>query len=104
MIRERRLEVEEHPIPSSRPCLIERQDQGTTLESEQLCCALQRAQLTRRLGADPDGESRAVLGVGLTLRGRSEKHPSGLCLPANKPSKGLSCASAEVPLNQSYWV
>lgn len=74
---------------------------GTTLESKnQLYCASQRAQLTQRLEIDPTGKSPLGLDVGLTLEGRSEKHPSGPCVPAKKPRKGLSCASAEVFLNK----
>lgn len=99
MFRDRRFQVG-YPIPSSCPCLTERQDQGTTLENKRLCCASQRAQLTRKFGMDPAGESRTVLGVGLPLGGRSEKHPSTPRLAAKKPTKGLSCASAEVPLNK----
>lgn len=89
-----------NPTHSSHPCPIERQDQGTALEREQLCYASRRAQLTRRLRQDPAGESCAGLGVGLTLGGRSKNHPSGLCLLAKKPGKGLSCASVEVPFNK----
>jgi len=72
MFRERRFQVEANPIHS---CLIERQNHGATPESKQLCCASQRAQLTRRLRQDPAGEPRAGLGVGLTLGGRSKKAP-----------------------------
>lgn len=89
-----------NPIYSSCPCLVERQDRGTTLETEQLCGASQRTQLARRLGQDLDRESCAGLGVGLTLGIGSKKHPFGLCFPVKKPSKSLSCASAEVPFNK----
>lgn len=96
MVRERKFQI---PFPC--PCLIERQGVGTTLESKnQLYCASQRAQLTQRLETDPTGKSPLGLDVGLTLGGRSEKHPSGPCVPAKKPRKGLSCASAEVFLNK----
>lgn len=50
---------------------------------------------------DPVGESHAGLGVGVTPGRRSEKHPSGLGLSAKKPSKGMSCASAEVTLTNA---